>query len=136
MFNLLPIYPLDGSKLLNIVLNKLTSFKKSHLFTVYVSLFVILFLILKVKFNLIFLLILLFVFIKTISEYKNHYSLFNKFLLERYQYNFNFKKERIINGENFAKMKKDYRHLFKVSNHYITEREILKKRFDFDKKVW
>ena len=32
MFNLLPIYPLDGSKLLNILLNILTSFKKSHLY--------------------------------------------------------------------------------------------------------
>ena len=45
MFNLLPIYPLDGSKLLNIILNKFISFKRSHLITIYISFIVIFFLI-------------------------------------------------------------------------------------------
>ncbi len=135
MFNLLPMYPLDGSKLLNIFLNKITSFKKSHIYTIYISLFTIIFLSLKVKFNLIFLLILLFIFIKIIDEYKNHNSLFNKFLLERYQNNFQFKKEKIIKSQNVTKMKRDYRHLFKVGKTYKTEKEILKKRFDFTKKL-
>ena len=43
MFNLLPIYPLDGSKLLNIILNKLISFKKSHLITIYISFIMVFF---------------------------------------------------------------------------------------------
>ena len=34
LFNLLPIIPLDGSKLLNIILNKLFSFKYSHIINI------------------------------------------------------------------------------------------------------
>ena len=96
MFNLLPIYPLDGSKLLNIILNKIVSFKKSHLLTIYISLFTIFFVLLKVEFNLIIILILLFVFFKVCEEYKNHNGLFNKFLFERYMYNFDFKKKKLL----------------------------------------
>jgi len=135
MFNMLPIYPLDGSKLLNIILNKITSFKKSHLITIYMSLFTIVFLLLKTSFNLILILILLFVFVKVFEEYKNHDNIFNKFLLERYNSNFNFKKEKIIKGEKLQKMKRDYRHIFYNNHKYITEREMLKKRFDFKRKL-
>ena len=133
IFNLLPIYPLDGSKILNVLLNKLTSFKKSHLLTVYISVLTIILIILKVKFNLILMMILLFVFIKVIDEYKNHNNIFNKFLLERYNNNFNFNKRIII--DSVYKMKRDYKHLFYNGNNYETEREILKKRFDFKRKI-
>ncbi len=135
-FNLLPIYPLDGSKLLNIFLNKITSFKRSHLLTIYISLLTVAFLLLNVKFNLIFTLILFFVIIKVIDEYKNHDSLFNKFLLERYTNNFNFKKRKIIKGRKVSKMKRDYQHIFYNEGKYTTEKEILRKRFDFTRKMW
>ena len=133
LFNLLPIYPLDGSKLLNIILNKITSFKKSHLITIYISfltLFVILF---KVKLSLIFILILIFIVIKVFEEYKNHNNLFNAFLLERYQNNFNFKKHKTI--KNIKNMKRDYSHIFYKHGKYCTEKEILRKRFDFKGKI-
>ena len=133
IFNLLPIYPLDGSKILNVILNKLTSFKKSHLLTVYISVLTIILIIIKVKFNLILMMILLFIFIKVIDEYKNHNNIFNKFLLERYNNNLNFKKRKTINS--IYKMKRDYKHLFFNGNKYETEREILKKRFDFKRKI-
>lgn len=136
MFNLLPIYPLDGAKLLNIILNKLTSFKKSHLITIYISLITIIFLILKVKFNLIFVLIITFILFKVIEEYKNHNNFFNKFLLERYTNNFNFKKKKLIKGIKLNKMKRDYKHIFYYNNHYHSEKEILKKRFDLKRKMW
>lgn len=134
-FNLLPIYPLDGSKLLNILLNKITSFKKSHLLTVYISLLTIFCLFLKVKFNLIFILIILFVAIKVLEEYKNHNNIFNRFLLERYTNNFNFRKTKVLKGKNVSKMKRDYRHVFCNNGKYITEKEILRKRFDFTGKM-
>ena len=135
LFNLLPIYPLDGSKLLNIMLNKVTSFKKSHIFTIYISFITILFIIVKIKFNLIFLLIISFIIVKVYEEYKNHNNIFNKFLLERYISNFHFKKEKQINGLNVNKMKRDYRHIFYNNNRYHTEREIIKKRFDLNRKL-
>jgi len=133
-FNLLPIYPLDGSKLLNIILNKITNFKKSHLLTIYLSFLTILLLLVKVKINLIFVLILVFIIIKVLEELKNHGNLFNKFLLERYTYNINFKKRKTIT--NIKQMKRDYKHIIYNEGKYQTEREILRKRFDFKKKIW
>ena len=93
-FNLLPIHPLDGSKLLNIILNKLTNFKKSHIITIYISFITIIIIVIKENFNLIFTIILLFITIKVVDEYKNHNIIFNKFLLERYTNKFNFKKKK------------------------------------------
>ena len=40
-FNILPIYPLDGSKVLNIFLNKIFPFKKSYSLTIFISLITI-----------------------------------------------------------------------------------------------
>ena len=37
IFNLLPIVPLDGSKLLFLTINNFTSYKKSHLYLIYIS---------------------------------------------------------------------------------------------------
>lgn len=132
-FNLLPIYPLDGSKLLNIILNKITNFKKSHLLTIYISFLTIFFLLFKVEINLIFILIVIFISVKVINEFKNHNNLFNKFLLERYNNNFNFKKRKII--KNVKQIKRDYKHIIYSNGKYETERQILRKRFDFKKKI-
>ena len=122
-FNLLPIYPLDGSKLLNIILNKITSFKKSHLLTIYISFLTILFLCIKSNLNLILILILIFILIKVIEELKNHHNLFNLFLLERLNNDFNFKKRKTIN--NIKQMKRDYKHTIYQNKKYHTETRIL-----------
>ncbi len=132
-FNLLPIYPLDGSKLLNVILNILTSFKKSHLLTIYISFLTLVFLLIKVNLNLILCLILLFILIKVIEEYKNHNNLFNLFLLERLNNDFKFKKRKTI--KNIQSMKRDYKHIFKIGTKYYSEKEIIRKRFDFKGKI-
>lgn len=129
IFNMLPIFPLDGSKLVNIVLNKVTSFKKSHVLTLYLSLIFIFLMIFKTNFNLVVFITLIFTFFKVVEEYVKRHQIFNRFLLERYMGKYKFKKEIIIN--NINDMKRDYRHLFKEKNTYITEKEKLKKRFDF-----
>lgn len=128
IFNMLPIIPLDGSKLLNIILNKITSFNKSHLLTIYISIITIIILIIKKK-NLVLYMIIFFILLKVIKEYKEHKYIFNKFLFERYNYNLKFKKTKIIKGINLKKMKKDYKHLF-YKEKYYTEKEILKKYFN------
>lgn len=135
-FNLLPIFPLDGSKLLNIFFNKVTSFKQSHFLIIIISLTLILILSIYSNFNLILLLILSFLLMKIIIEIKNHESLFNKFLLERYLNNYHFKKTKIVNSLDLTKMKREYKHIFYNQNRYILEREILNKRFDFRKRMW
>lgn len=129
IFNLLPIYPLDGSKILNVVFNKITSFKNSILFIVIISYLTIFFLSLVLfNINKIVFMILIFLFIEVNNFYKERELLFNKFLFERYTHSLKFKKEKLIN--NVDKMKKDYKHLFYIDKKYMTENTFLKKRFD------
>lgn len=126
IFNLLPIFPLDGSKLFNIFLNILFSFKKSHQISIIVSL---LFIIILFKTpNLIFIIALICLFIKTCKEIKYHSYYFSKFLLERYLYHFDFKKSKKI--KKITSMKRDYKHIILFKNHYVTERFYLKELFD------
>lgn len=134
-FNLLPIYPLDGSKLLNLFLNKIISFKRSHILVIFISISMIVFLTFKYNFNLIFILIMMFLFVKVIWEIKNHESLFNRFLLERYLNNYQFRKMKKINSMNLCLMKRDYRHVFYDGFKYISEASRLKKRVDFKAKL-
>ena len=136
IFNLLPIYPLDGSKILNCLVSKFLSFKKSFFITMYISFITIsvfIFFIFYQYFSFGWILILFFLCLKVIKEYKNFNNLFNKFLWERYNYFFYFKKEKTINS--YSSMKRDYKHIFKIGNTFKSEREILRKRFDFTNKL-
>ena len=92
LFNLLPIIPLDGSKVLNILLNTIIPFKKSHILTIYIS-FISVFILIILYYkdiNMIMMSILLIIMIR--NEYKNHLFLYNSFLIERYIKNIKFKK--------------------------------------------
>ena len=128
IFNLIPIYPLDGAKILNVLFNKLTSFKNSMLLTVIVSYISIIVLSLVLFNNKLIFMIYIFLFIEVNKYYKEKDMIFNKFLLERYLNEFKFKKEKII--KSVDKMKKDYRHLFYIEDKYMTEKSLLKKMFD------
>jgi stage IV sporulation protein FB len=125
-FNLLPIVPLDGSKIFNLFLNYFLPFKLSHILTIIVSF--LLFSLMFIKFNLIILLIFIFLFFKIINEYFNHNNIFNKFLIERYLNKIDFKKRKTI--KKIDSMFRDSKHLFYIDNKYQTEDEILQKRFD------
>lgn len=129
IFNLLPIYPLDGSKILNVLFNKITNFKNSILLTVIVSYMCIIILsLLLFNVNKLLFMILIFLFMEVNKYYKEKDLIFNKFLLERYLNNLKFKKEKII--KNVYKMKKNYRHIFYIDNKYITESTFLKKMYE------
>ena len=131
LFNILPIIPLDGSKLLNIILNKIISFKYSHLISIYISIITIILVIIEgIKNNLFILLFMLFLSFKIITEIKLHKYIFNKFLFERYNYNLRFKRIKKINGINLNKMKREYKHLF-YNNRYYSEREVLDNYFKY-----
>ena len=126
LFNLLPIIPLDGSKLINIILNKVFSYKYSHIITIIISLITLSLLFIRtIRMNsLILLIIIIFILIKNIKEIKEHKYLFNKFLYERYNYHLKFDKIKKIKGIKLEKMKKEYRHLFFYKKYY-TEKEVL-----------
>lgn len=128
LFNLLPIYPLDGSKILNIFFNELISFKKSHILTIVVSGITLFFLLFKIRKNLLLLLILFFLVVEIIKEIVKHKYYFNRFLLERYLYNYDYKKRKTIT--KLTQMKKQTKHLFKIGNNYHSEKDIIKKLFD------
>lgn len=124
-FNLIPIYPMDGSKILYVFLCLVFPFKWSHLLLLIVSFFCLFLLFVFFKFNLILYFILLFLFIKCIQEFINHNNVFNRFLLERYIYDFKFKRIRCVNNPN--RMYLWCRHVF---NKSVTERSFLLKMFD------
>lgn len=128
LFNLLPIYPLDGSKIINILFNEFISFKRSHILTIITSFITLLVVILSIKYNLLLYLILLFIVLEIIKEINKHNYYFNRFLLERYLYNNEYSKNKII--DNIKKMKKQTKHIFKINNKYFTEREIIRNLFD------
>ncbi len=133
MFNLIPIYPLDGSKILNVIFNKITSFKNSMLLTVIISyIFIIIFSIYFIRINNLITLVLIFLLIEVNKLYKERSELFNKFLLERYLKELKFKRVKTVKSVN--EMKKDYRHLFYIDNKYLTEKYLLKNIFDYEKR--
>ena len=129
LFNLIPIYPLDGSKILNVFFNIITSYKNSLNLTLIVSyIFIIIFSLLFFNINKIIAFILIFLMLEVNKLKKVKNELFNKFLLERYLNQFKFRKKKTINSVD--KMKKDYKHLFYINGKYLTESNFLKKMFD------
>lgn len=132
-FNLLPIVSLDGFKILNLILNKIFPFDISNKLSLGIS-FITLILILVINyytFNYTLLLVLGVLIINIINYYKDLNYIFNKFLIERYLYNINYSKEKIIN--NNKEMYKDCRHIFKNNNKYITEKKYLQERYNKNK---
>ena len=129
IFNLLPIHPLDGSKILNLLLSKLFPYKITHKITIIISLMTLILLIIinYFCFNYTTILIISIVIDNLIKYYKNINYLFNKFLLERYLYKFNLYKPKKVN--KITDMYKEKYHIIKDNNQYFTEKELLNRRF-------
>lgn len=127
IFNLLPIYPLDGGKLLNIFLNYFFNYQRSFYISYYISLIILILLIgysIYIKnYNLIMIIIIL--IIKLIKHIKEFDYVYNKFLLERYLYQFKFKNIKCISNEkafyrdnnHIIKMEKEEKFLDKYFNN-------------------
>ena len=128
LFNLLPIYPLDGGKILKIILDLFIPYKKSLLISIYLSYFLVLiifFNIKELKINIIITISLLIILI-TKEKRKINY-IYNRFVLERYLNNYRFKKSEIVDSiNNFYRNKK---HLIKDNGNYYFEKDYLKKKY-------
>ena len=124
-FNLLPIYPLDGGKILNLLLYKYFSFNKSNILTIIISLIVIFiivsFSIYTNSYSNIMVMILLVTYIY--KFYINRKYLYRRFLLERYLYNIEYSKIKVIN--NIKNLYKNKTHLINTNNTYIKEKKYL-----------
>lgn len=127
IFNILPIYPLDGSKVINILLNKITNFKTSYFLTLIISLISIILMIciFIIHKSLIFIISFIPLLINLIDLLSTQNNVFMKFLLERYIYDIKFKKCKYIDNINY--MKKDYYHYIIYDNNLIDEKKYLKK---------
>ena len=128
-FNLLPIHPLDGSKILNLIISKFIYYNLSNKITIYISI-ITLIILLKTKiynnnYSYIFILSILITYIY--KYIKNLKYIYNKFLLERYIYNIDYKKISIIN--NINKMYKNRTHIIKNKKKYFKEKKYLDKYF-------
>ena len=115
-FNLLPIYPLDGGKLLKLLFNKFINYKNSLKLMINLSYLVLLiiFFIFKKNINL-FIMTSLLLIIITKEKNKINY-IYNKYLLERYLNNYKFKNTKIISDIN--SLYRDKSHIIKKDNNY------------------
>ena len=129
MFNLLPIYPLDGGKLIKLLLNKIMNYKSSLKLIINISYLVTIILLLTSNKNIsIFIMISLLLILITKEKNKMDY-IYNKFLIERYLNNYNFKSLKIIN--NINNLYRDKSHLIYKNNKYIKEKEYLEKMYKY-----
>ena len=125
-FNLLPIYPLDGGRILNIMINYILPYKKGNKLVIIISTFIILLMLFLYK-NLNFTLMGILLLFELIIYFKRQNFLYNRMLLERYMFPFKFNKLKIIKNKN--SMYKDKRHIILYKDKYITEKDYLNQRF-------
>ena len=98
-FNLLPIYPLDGGRIVNLLFNFFLPYRKCNFLIIVISiLFIFIVIVNCSSVNLVMMMVFVlsevFVFIKQ-QDY-----LYNKFLLERFLFNFSFYRVRVIKNKN------------------------------------
>ena len=128
-FNLMPIYPLDGAKIVNLLLSKLFNYNLSNKLTIIISLIGISLFILTKSYNhnYSYIMVLSVLIIYNYKFIKQLKYIYNKFLLERYLYNISYPKIKIISNGN--KMYKNNSHIIKINNNYITEKKYLSKYY-------
>lgn len=128
IFNLIPIYPLDGAKILNILINKLFNFKLSNILLIIISIINIIIMFFIFKFNYSYIMIIGIIINYLFNYIKNVKYLYNRFLLEKYLYKNKYNKNKIIN--NYNKMYRNSNHIIKNKEKYIKEEDFLSKMFD------
>ena len=128
IFNLIPIYPLDGSKILNIFINKIFNFKLSNVLLIIISIINMTLILFIYNINYSYIMIIGVLINYLYSYIKNISYLYNRFLLEKHLYKTKYKNKKIIN--NYNKMYRNTNHIIKDNKKYIKEEEFLNKMFD------
>ena len=129
-FNILPIHPLDGSKILNLLLSTILPLNLSNKLNIIISIITLILLITinYYQFNYTTILIIGVILDNLIKYRKQLKYIFNKFLLERYIYKLTYNKTKKISKIN--NMYKEKYHILKENNTYITEKQALSKKFN------
>lgn len=122
IFNLLPIWPLDGGKLLFLVLTKLISFRKAldviFIFSLLMCAGLLIGHFFFLPFTLTFALLMIFLFLENRLEWKRRIFIFIRFLMGRYQGKHSVKKFEplYLTGdltlmEVFSRFKREKKHM-------------------------
>ena len=129
-FNILPIIPLDGSIIINSLLNKVFSYKISYYLYIIISiLFTIIYLLFNYWYSINNYLIVSLFIIKTYYAIKNYKYLKTRFLLERYLNKYDFKYISTKIG-NLDILKLDTYQYFRENGSIVSEHTKLKEKFD------
>lgn len=128
-FNLLPIYPLDGSKILNLILGKYFPYYKANILTMLISVIgisvIISLSIYSCNYSNLMVMGLLFTYLY--KFFKKRKYLYQRFLLERYLYGIEYPKIKMI--KDIRNMYKNRSHLFCCNHKYLSEKEMLRNIF-------
>ncbi len=130
LFNLLPVWPLDGGKLLMLILSAVFPYRKAHGYTIVSSIFfcVAAFTasLLLFPFTLSTVLLLTFILWENRLEWKQRYYVFLRFLLQRYRDGLDSKKTQVITVDSDATIikvlsafKRNYRHHIYIKDENI-----------------
>ncbi|MFZ3576412.1 M50 family metallopeptidase [Virgibacillus sp. DJP39] len=147
LFNLLPIWPLDGGKLLFTLLSAYLPYKKAHtniiLISVSISVCILFLLLFVLPFTLSSLFIFLFILLENRTEWKQRYYVFLRFLSKRFYSEHQVKKVSPIRVADyyslfdvFSLFARERNHIIYISypegrKKRITERDCLKSYFQY-----
>lgn len=123
VFNLLPIYPLDGLKIVSSLVENIVPYKFHLYFINILSVVSIMLLVWLTKLSFDLLNIIFVLIYKTYEEIFNIKIIFYKFLLERYLYDKEYKHIKYLNS-----IEKIYKNKYNFINN-VSERKILNKLF-------
>lgn len=126
LFNLLPIWPLDGGKLIFCATTSFLSYQKGYYIVIIWSMIMCV-LLLGIQlsvfgFNLSFFLLMSFLFVENFREWKRRFFVFMRFLLQRYYGNTVFKKIRPLTAtpkmslmEIFTRFERNKKHAIYIA---------------------
>ncbi len=130
IFNLLPIIPLDGYKMLRCFLELIWPFKKAFYLSMFLNvIFVLGFITYNHLFSLNNYLIVSFLIYKIVDEFRNFKYQNFRFQLERYLSDFPYSKIKNEKKLDLSLLKKDTYHYFKKGDTYVSEKKLLKKKY-------
>lgn len=126
LFNLLPIIPLDGSKLLLNFLCEFFSFRISYILMIVISvIFFVVFILFNLWIGINSFVILVFLLFQMVLVIKNYKYIMNKFYLERMIYD-NYYSAIINDKKSIKDMKIDKYYYFYDNGRYYSEKEYLR----------
>lgn len=128
-FNLLPVYPLDGSRILQCLLCYFIPYAQSFTIIYAISYLILLLILLlfSLYFQISYFLLFFLLLTRLLLERKKIKYYQEKFLLERYLHTYHFPKHQIVTSEK--EFKRDYRHTIHFPQYDLTEKQYLQKKY-------